>query len=152
MRINPWCDSFEFFKKFRTLYLDEKGDSCLKVRTSRKHGNVFLVSVNDIDTVEKAQALRGKTLYIRRSETELPEGHYFIAELIGCKVVDADDDSVCYGTLTQVSQTGANDVWHVTNDKGEYLIPAIPDVLIDTRVQDNLVLIRPLKGIFDNED
>ena len=58
-----------------------------------------------------------------------------------------------YGTLTDVSPTGANDVWHITAENGkEYLIPAIPDVVIKTDVENNLILIRPLKGIFDDEN
>ena len=51
-----------------------------------------------------------------------------------------------------LSHTGANDVWHITNEKGEYLIPAIPDVVIETDVANDKVVIKPLKGIFDDED
>lgn len=67
--------------------------------------------------------------------------------------MDADNESLCYGELTDVSTTGANDVWHITaQDKKEYLIPAIPDVVIDVNVAEEWVKIRPLKGIFDDED
>ena len=97
--------------------------------------------------------MRGKILYIRRSDARLPEGRYFISELIGCAVLDADDPQKRYGTLSDVSQTGANDVWHVTNDAGqEFLLPAIPSVVIETNVAENRVTIRPLKGIFDDAD
>ena len=55
--------------------------------------------------------------------------------------------------LSDVSQTGANDVWHITDkDKNEYLIPAIPPVVIDTDVVSGVIKIRPLKGIFYDED
>lgn len=110
------------------------------------------MKLEGIDSVEKAQALRSKMLYIRRSDAHLPKGSWFIAELIGCEVFDADDPEKRWGTLTDVSRTGANDVWHITNEKGEYLIPAIPDVIVSTQVEDNRVVIRPLKGIFDDED
>ena len=152
MRVNPWCDSFEFFKKFRTLYLGEKGQGALSVKTSRQHGNIYLITVRGIETDEEAQKMRGKVLFIKRSDASLPEGKFFIAELTGCMVYDFDNREKCYGTLTHVSQTGANDVWHITNDRGEYLIPAIPDVVKETNVKENLVLIRPLKGIFEDED
>ena len=69
----------------------------------------------------------------------------------GCEVVDADDPTLRYGTLSGVSKTGANDVWHVRADNGqEYLLPAIPPVVIETDVAHNVVRIRPLKGIFDD--
>ena len=55
--------------------------------------------------------------------------------------------------LTDVSTTGANDVWHVTDDGGrEYLLPAIPPVVIDADIDNERILIRPLKGIFDDAD
>ena len=150
--MNPWCDSADFVKKFKTLYFDAQGASPVRLISSRAHGNVVLLRLEGVDTVEQAQKLRGKILYIRRSDAHLPENSYLIAELIGCKVIDADDGSKCYGELTDVSQTGANDVWHITNAKGEYLIPAVPSVVIDTDVRAGIVTIRPLKGIFDDED
>ena len=152
IRVNPWCDSPEFVKKFKTLYFDNEGKKAVKVISARPHGNIVLLKLEGTDTVEDAQKFRGKILWMKRSDARLPEGNYFVAELIGCRVVDADDESICYGELTDVSETGANDVWHITNSKGEYLIPAIPDVVIHTDVSENIVRIRPLKGIFDDEN
>ena len=153
MRFNPWCDSPEFVKNFKTLYYDSNGSCAAQVKSARPHGNIVLLTVKDIDTVEKAQKMRGKVLYMKRSDAKLPEGTYFIAELKGCTVCDADCPEKVYGTLTDVSETGANDVWHITTEDGkEYLIPSIPDVVIDTDVANNRIVIRPLKGIFDDED
>ena len=152
VRVNPWCDSPEFIKKFKTLYFDSKGQKSVKVISARPHGNVVLLKLEGVDTVEQAQKLRGKVLWMKRSDAKLPKGSWFIAELIDCNVFDADDESICYGVLTDVSETGANDVWHITKNGKEYLIPAIPDVVIETDVAENKILIRPLKGIFDDED
>ena len=91
-------------------------------------------------------------LYMKRSDAKLPKGTWFIQELIDCKVVDADDENISYGILSDVSETGANDVWHITKDGKEYLIPAIPSVVISTDVVEGIIKIRPLKGIFDNEN
>ena len=67
-------------------------------------------------------------------------------------MIDADDSRL-YGTLTEVSATGANDVWHVQDDEGtEYLLPAIPPVVIETDVERETIRIRPLKGIFEEAD
>ncbi len=153
MRLNPCCDSAEFAKKFKSVYFDEKGNAPAKVVSCRPHGNVALMKIDGVESVEQAQALRGRTLYIKRSDVNLPDGQWFIAELIGCTVYDADDESVVYGKLTDVMQTGANDVWAVTDDTGaEYLLPAIKSVVIKTDVENDAVFIRPLKGIFDNAD
>ncbi len=153
LRVNPWCDSPEFAAKFKTLYFDSNGGCAVQVKSARPHGNIVLLAIKDVDTVEAAQKLRGKILYMKRSDARLPKGSYFIAELIGCTVYDADEPEKVYGTLSDVSATGANDVWHIKDENGkEYLIPAIADVCVETDVAENRVVIRPLKGIFDDED
>lgn len=153
MRINPWADSPDFLKQFKTLYYDSEGKSSVKVISARPHGNIVLMKLDGIDTVEAASAMRNKKLYMRRSDARLGDGVYFIEELIGCDVFDADDSEKRYGVISDVSETGANDVWHIkADDDREYLIPAIPSVVIDTDVRKNRVLIRPMKGIFDDEN
>lgn len=152
VRVNPMCDSADFIKKFKTLYLDCEGIVSVKIKGARSHGNVALLKIDGVDTVEQAQKLRGKILWMKRSDARLPKGRFFVAELIGCNVFDADDPQLCYGEISDVSQTGANDVWYITKGEKEYLIPAIPDVITQTDVENNRVVIRPLKGIFDDED
>ena len=152
LRVNPWCDSPEFMKKFKTLYFDKNGEKAIKVTACRPHGNVVILKIEGIDTVEDAQKLRNKTLYMNRADAKLRKGDWFIQDLIGCTVYDADDESICYGVLTDVSQTGANDVWHIEKEGKEYLIPAIPPVVISTDVEAGVIKIRPLRGIFDDED
>ncbi len=152
IRVNPRCDTPDFIKQFKTLYFDKKGEKSVKVISCRTHGNLALLKLEGVDTVESATALRSKVLYMKRSDAKLPDGSYFIAELTDCTVVDADDESKIYGILTQVSETGANDVWHIKNDEKEYLIPAIPPVVIDVDVVKGIIKIKPLKGIFDDED
>jgi 16S rRNA processing protein RimM len=152
MRVDPWCDTPEFFKRFKTLYFDNRGGRAVKVISSRVHGNIVLLCLEGVNSIEEAAALRGRVIFMCRKDAKLPEGQYFIAELIGCTVVDADDESIVYGELSQVSATGANDVWHIYRNGREYLLPAIPDVVINVDVEKGIVKIRPLKGIFDDED
>ena len=153
LKINPWCDEPDFAKHFSTVFFDRHGERPAKVLSCRSHKNMILMLLEGVDSIEKAEALRNRMLYIRRSDIRLKDGVWFIEELIGCSVLDADDASVCYGTLTDVSKTGANDVWTVTDEAGrEYLLPAIKDVVIGAEVENDRVFIRPLKGIFDDAD
>ena len=152
LRVQPWCDSSEFFKKFKTLYYDAHGEKSAGVVGARAHGNIALLRLDGCDTVEKAASLRGKVLYMRRSDAHLKKGDWFIAELIGCRAEDANSGRT-YGTVTDVSQTGANDVWHITDGDGvETLIPAIPDVVSSVDIENGVVLLTPLKGLFSDED
>ena len=152
MRVNPWADSPEFLKQFKTLYYDNSGEKSVKVISARPHGNVVILKLEGVDTVETASAMRNRVLFMKRADAKLAKGSYFVSELIGCDVFDADDDSISYGTLSDVSETGANDVWHITRNGKEYLIPAIPDVVISVDVEANRVEIKPLRGIFDDEN
>ena len=152
MRLNPWADGPEFVKQFKTFYYDNSGARSVKVLSARPHGNVAIVKLDGIDTVEKAAAMRNKVLYIKRADAKIADGSYFISELIGCEVYDADNAEICYGVISDVSETGANDVWHITKEGQEYLIPAIPSVVINVDVAANKVEIKPLRGIFDDEN
>lgn len=152
MRVQPWCDSPEFMKQFKVLYLDKKCEKPLKVRV-RPNGNMAIIKIEGTDTVEDANKYRNKILYMKRSDASLPEGFYFLQELFDCKVIDADNKDKQYGILSDVSQTGANDVWHIKADGGkEYLIPAIPQVVKEVDVASGIIKISPLRGIFDDED
>ena len=66
--------------------------------------------------------------------------------------VDAEDAGIVYGTLSDVSHTGANDVYHVEKDGRTVLIPAIRQVVIATDLEAGIMRIRPLEGLFDDAD
>lgn len=153
VRVNPWCDSPEFFKRFKTLYFDRNGAKKAKVLSCRPHGNIVILLLDGVDSAEKAAKMRNAVLYMNRSDAPLDDGQYYIQDLLDCSVFDVDDERIKYGVITDVSQTGANDVWHITGENGrEYLIPAIPSVVFETNVKDGVIKIRPLRGIFDDED
>ncbi|MGN0494158.1 MAG: ribosome maturation factor RimM [Acutalibacteraceae bacterium] len=151
VRVQPWSDSGEFLTNFKRFYLSADGSEMLKAVKIQPHGGVVLIAFKGVDSVEQAEALRGKTLYISRGDITLPEGRYFIDDLIGCGVFDADSGER-YGVISEVSQTGANDVWHIKSGDREYLLPAIDEVIVSVKPEDERLEIRPMKGIFDDED
>ncbi|MBQ1928250.1 MAG: ribosome maturation factor RimM [Clostridia bacterium] len=151
MRVQPWCDSPDFLTKFKTLYTDKNGENAVKVKSSRVHKNIVLIKFPDITTIEQAERMRGKVLYISRKDANIADGEWFIQELIGCTVFDADTGKD-YGVLSDVSKTGANDVWHIKKDGKEYLLPAINDIIANVDVANEKVEIHSIiKGIFDDE-
>lgn len=150
VRVEPWCDSQEFLCEFDTLYFD-KGATVVEVQRSHPHKNIVLMKIKGVDTVEQAQLLRNKILYMDRNDVELEEGSFFVQDLIGLQVFDADDGRD-YGKICEVSQTGANDVYHIKDADGKIrLIPAIPDVVIETNITESKMIIRKLEGLFDED-
>jgi len=148
-RVQVWADSADFLKQFKYVYTDQNGENRLTVLRVQPHGNISLVAFKGVETIEHAESFRNTVLFIDRKDVKLPEGRYFITDLIGITVTDADSGAVL-GEITDVSQTGANDVWHITKGGKEYLIPAIDDVIISVDIDGETSVIRPLKGIFDD--
>ena len=151
VKVQPWCDTPEFLLDFKTLYL-EQGKKPVKVESARVHKGMVLLKVAGIDTLDGAVTLRGRILYIDREDAPVEEGRYFIQDLLGMTVLDADSGAV-YGKLTDVIPTGANDVYEITTPEGKQLLaPAIPQVVVETDVAGRTMRIRPLKGLFDDAD
>ncbi|MEE0855813.1 MAG: ribosome maturation factor RimM [Ruminococcus sp.] len=151
VRIDPWCDSPEFLCAFKKLYLDENGETFVEVK-SRPHKHIVLAKIKGVDTIEQAERLRGKIVYINRADIQLDEGVNFVQDLLGLEVTDAESGRV-YGKITDVLRTGANDVYEITDDSGKkYLAPVIDEVIRETNVDGGYIKITPMKGLFDDED
>lgn len=148
VRVQPWCDSPEVFVSLKTLYWDAAGTQPVRVK-SRVHKNLALAKIEGVDTVQDAALLRGRILYLDRRDLDLGD-RYFIQDLVGLAVVDAESGTV-YGELTDVSNTGANDIYHMrTPDGKEILIPVIPDIIRQVDIDGGRIAICPMKGLFDD--
>lgn len=148
VKVQPWCDDAEFLCEFPMLYLGKEKKE-VEVSHARPQKNMVLLHLEGYDTPEQAETLRNQILYLNREDVELEEGTYFIQDLIGLDVIDADNGTA-YGTLKDVLQTGANDVYVVQAEGGkELLIPAIPDVIVETNIEEHCMKIRPLEGLLD---
>lgn len=148
VRVQPWCDSPEVFASLKTLYWDAAGTQPVRVK-SRVHKNLALAKIEGVDTVQDAALLRGRILYLDRRDLDLGD-RYFIQDLVGLAVVDAESGTV-YGELTDVSNNGANDIYHMrTPDGKEILIPVIPDIIRQVDIDGGRIAIYPMKGLFDD--
>lgn len=147
VKVQPWCDSPDFITEFDTLYW-KSGDEVV-IERSRVQKNIAVMKIKGCDTVEDAQKLRNRILYMDRNDVELEEGSYFVQDLIGLEVRNIDSGEV-YGKLSEVSETGANDVYHIESENGKtYYVPAIPQVVIETDLENGIMKIRPLDGLFE---
>jgi len=150
VRVQPWCDSPDFLLNFPTLYL-QGGTLPLRVERARVHKSMVLLKPVGCDSMDAAVTLRGKILYIDREDAPAEDEGFFVQDLLGISVVDADTGRV-WGTLTDVLSTGANDVYEITDGTQKRLVPAIPQVVLETDPDAGVMRIRPLKGLFEDED
>jgi len=146
VKIQPWADTPEDL-----LYFEEIWVSGIqrKVENARIQKSCVLMKIEGVDTPEDAERLRNKVVSVNKDDFELDEGIYFWEDLLGLEVRDADTDLV-YGKITDIIQTGANDVYEVTDaeDKKVY-VPAISDCDIEVDLEKGVMTLRPLKGLFD---
>ncbi len=151
VRIDPWCDGPDFIAGLKRLFL--KDGTELKIKSARVHKNITIVHFDGIDTAQQAEEYKGKIVYLDRDDVYLPEGVNFIQDIIGLVAVD-DNNGEEYGKITDVIQTGANDVYQVTRDGKNYLIPKIDEVVSEIDVDGGFVRIntRILGGLFEDED
>lgn len=149
VRVLPWTDSPAFLLSLHTLYFDG-GKQPVRVEHARVQKNVVVMKLSGIDHIDQANEQRGRVLWFNREDAPLEKGTYFIQDLLGLSVVDADRPELVYGVLKEVSPTGANDVYHVEKEGKTVLIPAIPQVVVETDIEAGIMRIRPLKGLFDD--
>lgn len=143
-----WADSPEFLGKVKRFYWDG-GKRDAGLLSSRVHKGRLLVRLSGVDTVEQGDALRGKVLYLNREDVTLPEGSFFLQDLIGLRVVDGTTGQE-YGELREVLPTGANDVYRIVGSTGkEYLFPAVRHMIKRVALEEGVLEVLPIPGIFD---
>jgi 16S rRNA processing protein RimM len=136
----------ERMKSGRKLFVGEQYQP-MTLASVRPHQSGLLVKFKGIETPESAALFRNQWVYIQAKDAApLPEGQLYQHELIGFKVVDENDNVL--GELTEILETGANDVYVVKDEAGkELLLPAIPSVILDVDAARRLMRVHLLEGL-----
>lgn len=143
-----WADSPQLLAGIKRFYFDG-GREDAGLLSSRVHKGRLLIRLRGVDTVEQGDVLRGKVLYLNRDDVPLEEGQVFLQDLIGLRAVDGVTGQE-YGELREVLSTGANDVYRIVDKAGkEYLFPAVKHMIQAVRVEDGVIELLPIPGIFD---
>ena len=111
--------------------------------------NMVILKIKEFDNINDIIPYKGMDLLVTRENAiPLEEGEYYIADIIGSKVI-TDEDKIL-GTLTDVLQTGANDVYVVkTKDGKEVLLPSIEECILDRDIENKIVKVHIMKGLLD---
>lgn len=149
VRVYSTTDDIYRFDDLNTFYIGKDLNTEYKVERVRYKGNLVIMKIKGIDTVEMAEKLRGKNVYVSREESrDLEEDEFFIADMIGIKVYTVNDEYV--GTLDDVLQYSANDVYVIKGeDDKEYLIPAVMKFVPKIDIEEGKMIIDPIKGMLE---
>ena len=145
VRVHPWADSPDFLCQFKTLYMGQ-AHRPVKVERARVHKNMTIMKFEGITDMNGALALRSTVLYIDRKDAKLPKGHFFIADLTGLEVRDAQSGAVL-GKIAEVRTLPANNVYVVKGGEREILIPAVDAFVAETNVEEGFIRVNLIEGL-----
>lgn len=146
--VEIYTDFPERLKADTVIYAGETHKK-LTIRRQRSHNDGKLLAFDGFSTPEMVGCFRNQILYIVQEDAmELPEGEYYYHELQGLTVLD--DNGRPLGKVTEIIQTGANDVYVITNDSGkEILLPAIAEVILDINLNSRTIKVHLLPGLLE---
>ena len=148
VKVFPTTDDPNRFKSLKHVLLDTgREKKSLEVQGVKFFKQFVILKFKGIDNINDIEMYKKRELWIPREEAQdLEEDEYYIADLIGMDVVLEDGSK--FGTLKDVMETGANDVYVVEDDKGEeILLPAIRECILDVDVEKNVMTIHLMKGL-----
>lgn len=146
-----YTDFPERLKDGTTVYLGGKHKP-VTLRHTRYHNDGLLLSFEGVETPESAGLLRNQIVNVKTAtRPALPAGQYYHHQMIGMIVMEDSGDEL--GRLTEIIETGANDVYVVTSEEGkELLLPSIKQVVLDVDVEANRMLVHLIPGLLEQEE
>ena len=148
IKIEPWCDTPNDLAALSRIYIRAGGGYVEhKVKRASVFKQFVLMEIDRVTTVDAAMALKGFVIYADRDDFDIEEGAYFVADIIGLPIIDNETGDVL-GTLCDVINLGASDIYTVKTDKGERMIPAVPEFIknVDT---ERGIFVSLIEGMLD---
>lgn len=138
----------ERFKPGKVLMIPFKEEKVtLTIKSYRTHKNFHMVSFEGLNNINDVEKYKGLDVFqdIENEDIVLDEHEYFYSDIIGCTVYDGAHE---IGSVKEIFETGANDVWVVQGEK-EYLIPYIEDVVKSIDIDHKKIIIEPIEGLLE---
>ncbi len=150
LKVQPMTDYPERFEELEDLYMvDGDKKEKLSITSVKYQKNNLILEFKEIKDMNQAELYKGKYLFIEVKDARpLPEGRYYIFQLIG---LDVYEDDVFLGKIREVIQTGSNDVYIVKRGEGEkdLLIPALKKVVKNIDLENKKMQVELLEGTLD---
>lgn len=146
VRVKPLTDLPERFAWLEAVYLGKDSPKLYKIDSIRFHKALVLLKFEGVTNRNDVELLRGQLVQIPESEAiPLEEGEYFLYQLEGLRVVT--DEGAELGTISRVIETGANNVFVVSGNDGDILLPDIDDVVLEIDFENGRMLVHLLPGL-----
>ena len=150
VKVYPTTDDIKRFSKLKEVVMQSKRESItLEIEGVKYFKNMVILKFKNYDSIEAIEKYKQCPLLVsRENAVKLKRNEFFVADLQGLKVID--DSETLFGTLRDVMETGANDVYIIdTVDGNEVLIPAIKECVLDIDMQNRIMKIHIMDGLLD---
>ena len=146
VKVYNYSDSIEIYDTIESIYVEDRLTVIENVRAQK---NMVILKLEGADDRNAAEALRGKELYITEDDLpELPEGQYYVRDLIGMSVTEEDGNLL--GHVTDVLQNTAQDIFEVESENGKkLLIPKVDQFVLDIDAEKREITVRLIEGMLD---
>lgn len=145
LKLYPYTDDMDNLSKVKKLFLDDKLSFSLKVTSCKFQGKMLIFKFQNINSIEEATNYVNKDVYIPKEDISDIEDTYYIEDLIGCEVFEENGNLL--GNITDVFNTGANDVYEIDVNQKKVYIPAIKQVIKNVDIKNKKVVIELMKGL-----
>lgn len=148
LKIYPLTDSLDRFFHLEKVYIGDSKEEAI-IKEVNVHKGFVLLRFKNLENINDVLKYKEQFIYVDdENRVKLQENQYFISDLIGCKVLLLDGKEL--GLLIDVLQGGANDVYVVsTQEKKEFLIPAVSEFIKIVDIDNNLIVIDPIEGMIE---
>lgn len=148
VKVFPTTDDIQRFKKLKEVILDTgKEYKTLNIQSVKFFKNMVILKFKEFDNINDIEIYKGKSLYVtRKNAVKLQKDEYFIVDLIGMQAVS--EDGTLKGTIEDVMETGANDVYVIRLEDGrELLLPAIKQCILQVDMDKQTLTFHLLEGL-----
>lgn len=154
VKVEPWCNKPSDFCNFKVFFIKISPCNTLEIKAINKkiYKNNILLKLENINSKEKASELVGKILYVKRENINLSKNEYLLADLINLRAVNDEDESVCYGIVTDIIARNTKTlIYEITNKEGKrHLIPGTKNFITKIDTKEGKIKINPIPGLLDN--
>lgn len=149
VKVFPTTDDAKRFKTLKKVILDGREPLELSIEQVKFFKNMVILKFKGYDNINDVEMFRKKSLYVtRENAVKLKKNEYFIADLIGLKMISDEGEDL--GELTDVLQTGANDVYVISKEGADdILLPAIKDCVKQVDIEGGTMQVHLLDGLRD---
>ncbi len=145
MKVEVWSDDINEFLSLSSVY-NEKGEE-IKIESSRRADRLAVVKFENISNPEQGAKLKGRYIYAKRSDLKLPEGRYYIADLMGIPVFDFETNEKI-GEVCDILEKPASFVYTVKTENGEFMVPDVKEFIKKVDINEG-IYIKVIPGLID---